>query len=228
MASSIDGIPPVADQDANGNVTVHADFNDKLFVAGDKAGNGAAPSAGHDAKRKINVVARISSGRTAGAEEEALGMFVYNGPHPSQSGSQPQPLMEAALSPEAAVARSMTIQGQLKGAKQLGDAMVFFDTNGNRQTVQGLKQVGKATFYQAGTVWVQDGFDFKADAKKLIKIKPFSPAYFDLLKAVPDLAPVLALGDIIYLRHQGHQIVITDEGVEALDAAILTRIQKPA
>ncbi len=231
MASSIDGIPPIVDEDANGNVTVHADFGDNFPIAPDKAGNraqvlsekalvpvGDANGNGFDVNGYAPAVDGGENGQTN----------YHYGASTLQVARAPRAKIQAELSPEAAVARSMTIQGQLKGAEQLGDAMVFFDTNGNRQTVQGLKQVGKATFYQAGLVWVQDGFDFKADEKKLIKIKPFSPAYFDLLKAVPDLAPVLALGDIIYLHHQGHQIVITDEGVEALDAELLAKIQKPA
>ena len=119
----------------------------------------------------------------------------------------------------AAVGQSMTIQGQLKEAETLGDALVYFDARGQRQTVRGIQQVGKINFYQTGAVWVQDGYDFEVKDEDVLKIKPFSTAYFELLNALPDLSAALALGDSVYLRHKGQQIVITDDGMETLEAA---------
>ncbi len=131
------------------------------------------------------------------------------------------------VSGAAAVGRSMTIQGQLKEAKQLGDSMVFFDSMGRQQVARGVQRVGKTSFYQVGPAWVQAGFDFKAKEKAILKIKPFSQAYFDLLKALPELSKSLALGDLLYLHHRGHHIVVVEDGLDQITKKQLNALKKP-
>lgn len=131
------------------------------------------------------------------------------------------------VSGAAAVGRSMTIQGQLKEAKQVGDSMVFFDSMGRQQVARGVQQVGKTSFYQVGPAWVQAGFDFKAKDTAILKIKPFSQAYFDLLKALPELSKSLALGDLLYLHHRGHQIVVVEDGLDQITKKQLKALKKP-
>ena len=131
-----------------------------------------------------------------------------------------------AMGGAAAVGQSMTVQSQLKGAETLGDSLVFFDSFGERQVVQGVQQVGEANYYQVGNAWVQDGFDFEIEEDKTITIKPYSQAYFDLLGTLPNLSAALSQGDHLYLHLKGQQIVIAEDGLETLTAKLLDALKK--
>lgn len=157
-------------------------------------------------------------------QSDSIRVYAQLGPHPG-NGMMGMGMGGAGTTGAAAVGQSMTVQNQLKEARQLGDALVFYDYQGNRQTVQSVQQVGKTNFYQVGDAWVQDGYDFKIAEDKIVKIKPFSQAYFDLVKAVPELSPWMALGNHLYLNYKGHQIAVVEGGLETIERSQIEAIQ---
>ena len=59
-----------------------------------------------------------------------------------------------------------------------------------------------------------------------IKIKPFSKVYFDLMKELPDLRAVFALGDRVIVVGRDRAIHLADDGVESLTAQAFASVVK--
>lgn len=71
--------------------------------------------------------------------------------------------------------------------------------------ITGVKQIANKTFYFKNNVWVDNDY---APEQKLIKVKQFSEAYFQLSRALPKTNQYLALGNdvIINIGQQSFQI----------------------
>jgi Ca-activated chloride channel family protein len=59
-----------------------------------------------------------------------------------------------------------------------------------------------------------------------IKIKPFSTVYFDLMKELPELRAVFALGDRVIVVGRDRAIQLADDGVESMTAQALSALTK--
>ena len=59
-----------------------------------------------------------------------------------------------------------------------------------------------------------------------MKIKPFSPAYFAVLDALPDLRAAFAVGDKVLVSGRHIAIEVTPEGAESLGAAELRSLKE--
>jgi len=59
-----------------------------------------------------------------------------------------------------------------------------------------------------------------------IKIKPFSTVYFDLMKELPDLRAVFAIGDRLIVVGRDRAIELSDDGVETMTAQSLSALTK--
>ncbi len=88
---------------------------------------------------------------------------------------------------------------------------------------QGYQQVAQRTFYQDGEMWVDT--TWQKDARTL-QVKAFSQAYFDLLRARPDLAPYLALGEKVQVQLTTVAVQVGPEGLDTLTAAQLEELKK--
>lgn len=88
---------------------------------------------------------------------------------------------------------------------------------------QGYQQVAKRTFYQDGETWVDT--TWRPDTR-IIQVKAFSQAYFDLLKARPDLAPYLAIGEKVQVQLANVGLQVGPEGLASLSAEQLEELKK--
>jgi Ca-activated chloride channel family protein len=80
-----------------------------------------------------------------------------------------------------------------------------------------LRQVGNATYFRYGGLWVDDRF---APDAEVTKIKFGSDAYFALLSAKPELAETFKLGNaLVLVTAAGKAVVIGAEGEETLTDA---------
>ena len=92
---------------------------------------------------------------------------------------------------------------------------------------QGYQQVAQRTFYQDGETWVDTSWQQGAQqGTKILQVKAFSQAYFDLLKARPDLAPYLALSDRVQVQLTKVGVQVGPEGLETLTAEQLEELKK--
>ena len=72
-----------------------------------------------------------------------------------------------------------------------------------------LRRIGGRLFVQQGAVWT----DARHQASfHTYEVAPFSPAYFELVRALPELAPFLSLGDQVLVAGRGASIKVTAGG----------------
>lgn len=88
---------------------------------------------------------------------------------------------------------------------------------------QSYQLVGGRTFFRNGEQWVDANWK---QPQKVLKIKAFSAAYFDLLRARPDLATALAVGPQVQLQMTTLGLEIGPDGLETLTADQLEELKK--
>jgi hypothetical protein len=85
------------------------------------------------------------------------------------------------------------------------------------------RRVGDRMFVLLDSTWVDNRYN---DSIPVTKIKPFSAVYFELLKSLPALKPVFALGNSVLVAGKGVAIRLEETGVEQLSSAQLSAIVK--
>jgi Ca-activated chloride channel family protein len=73
-----------------------------------------------------------------------------------------------------------------------------------------LRNVGQRSFAQNGRAWVDVNFD----AQRVVKVKAFSPAYFQLANAHPRMAQYLSVGDTVTVALKTTAIQVDAAGQE--------------
>jgi hypothetical protein len=82
---------------------------------------------------------------------------------------------------------------------------------------------GDHLFHPRNGTWIDDAFK---DGTKIVKIKPFSPAYFKVLDAIPELRESFAVGQKVLVTGKHIAIEISDAGVEKLGDAELRSLKE--
>jgi Ca-activated chloride channel family protein len=134
----------------------------------------------------------------------------------SRSGPPPAVAPVSAQSAQFEAARAAADQRSMKTTATLDAARREMSD----QTQE--RQVGDRTFRFQNDVWT----DARASGtKREVTVKAFSQAYFDLLKQIPELAKLAAVGDQVTMIGRG--VVVSfrgTTGVETLTASELARI----
>jgi hypothetical protein len=65
-----------------------------------------------------------------------------------------------------------------------------------------------------------------ADSVRVIRVQPFSDAYFALTRRLPELAPLFALGERVRVHGRRVAIEVTAKGVTTLDTAALEAVAR--
>ncbi len=130
--------------------------------------------------------------------------------------------MGAAASPQATApatanearfeaARASAAQRE---AKSVGE-MDVLEKRADRQ------RVGERLFALVNGVWTDTRH---TPTLRTVQVKPFSPAYFELVQRLPDLGPVFALGDKVIVAGRGVAIELTATGAERMSAQDLAAL----
>jgi Ca-activated chloride channel family protein len=93
----------------------------------------------------------------------------------------------------------------------------------DQKDVSTTKRVGSRVFALHDGVWIDTA---KSDSARTVKVKPFSPAYFQLIDAIPELRDVFALGDKVIVAVRGVAVEVTESGAEKISDADLKAIQE--
>jgi Ca-activated chloride channel family protein len=83
-----------------------------------------------------------------------------------------------------------------------------------------VSNAGGKTFYRENEKWAEADRD---DKKPVVKIKPFSPAYFAMLKAKPEFGKYTALGKQVSFDAGKVTVEIAEDGKETLTREELNR-----
>ncbi len=77
----------------------------------------------------------------------------------------------------------------------------------------GTRTVGNRLFRLDGGVWKDAAL---TPSLRVVRVKPFSALYFDLMKRVEQLGPVFALGERVIVAGKGVAIELAPDGLERL------------
>ncbi len=118
-----------------------------------------------------------------------------------------------------AVENSELVQEQLQNAQSMStqNRIVTYGDQGGKsiQQIRGVRYVGNQAFFQEGPNWISTQYDAK-EKKKVIQVKPYSEAYFQLANISKDVSNILALGSNISFVQNGFMVEITEKGLEKL------------
>ncbi|MEO8578508.1 MAG: hypothetical protein ABI556_17480, partial [Gemmatimonadales bacterium] len=87
---------------------------------------------------------------------------------------------------------------------------------------ESTRRVGQRSFRLSGEKWIDSR---PLDSLKVIKVRPFSEAWFKLIEAIPELKEVFALGDKVLVAGRETAIETNPDGKEALSDSELRTIQ---
>ena len=86
-----------------------------------------------------------------------------------------------------------------------------------------IRRVDARTFVLRDGVWTDERYQSSMHSTR---IKPFSKAYFDLLRVLPELRSVFALGDRVIVAGRTQAIVLSTAGVDTLTDSALTALAR--
>ncbi|MEW6685594.1 MAG: VIT domain-containing protein [Candidatus Edwardsbacteria bacterium] len=89
---------------------------------------------------------------------------------------------------------------------------VYFDASGQRQEIKGVSQIGQKTFFNKKGNWVDN--EFLENKQKIIQVKRFSKAYFQLLGKDKNIGQYLALGENVLFNVGRNSVQIGEVGKE--------------
>jgi Ca-activated chloride channel family protein len=125
----------------------------------------------------------------------------------------------APAAPRAAM-KTQTGGGAVHAAQSVQLMKEGAQVQGQFQTYQ---TVGRRTFFRDSEWWTDSAWK---PQQKVLKVKAFSQAYFDLIKARPELAQYLALGPQVQVQMSTLGLQVGPEGLDTLTPEQLDEIKK--
>jgi Ca-activated chloride channel family protein len=123
------------------------------------------------------------------------------------------PAMQAfAAAKEASVARAATSLAQVE----------LDSTATARKSEKKVAQSDGRTFWRRDSVWVDSRW---RDGMRVVRVKPYSTAYFALLGAVPELKSAFAVGEVVRVAGRAVAIEVAGDGVEKLSDAEVASVR---
>jgi hypothetical protein len=110
----------------------------------------------------------------------------------------------------------VTVEGTLSPREKVGSTV-----SGDR--VDAAVRGGDHLFAHSNGRWTDVGF---RKGTKIVKIKPFSPAYFAALNAIPDLRTAFAVGDRVLVAGKHIAIEVSPDGADTLGDAELRSLKE--
>lgn len=141
----------------------------------------------------------------------------------SQSGS-PGPAAKFEAARAATEQRDAKSIGSLDKPMQLQEVVVTgMGVASPSEKVDAVKRAGDHLFAHRNGRWTDVGF---REGVKIVKIKPFSQAYFAVLDAIPDLRAAFAVGDKVLVSGKHIAIEVSPDGADTLGNAELRSLKE--
>jgi Ca-activated chloride channel family protein len=123
----------------------------------------------------------------------------------------PAPTPAAATGADA-VAKSRRDAAQLHAVTVEADAQMLDEMTRGRAGIAPTTRVGGRLFMLRDSVWTDLGHK---EGQRVVKVAPFSEAYFALLRALPELAKPATLGGKVLVAGSGVSVEIAPEGLDS-------------
>jgi Ca-activated chloride channel family protein len=130
-------------------------------------------------------------------------------------------VLQQVVTPQAAPAEAFRAAKQASAARA-ATSLVYEDSAAAPSAENKVRQAEGRTFWRRDSVWVDSRWH---DGMRVVRIKPYSAAYFALLEAVPDLRPALAVGDAVRVAGRAVAIEVAGDGVEQLTDAQVASVR---
>ena len=85
------------------------------------------------------------------------------------------------------------------------------------------KRVGGRLFVNRDSVWTDAGH---TGTVQVVDVAPFSPAWFALTRALPEIVPWLSAGDSVLIAGKRVSIRVTEKGLTSWPAGQLERVTR--
>jgi Ca-activated chloride channel family protein len=108
---------------------------------------------------------------------------------------------------------------ELRAARTLAQAEAVVSTAANAGITS--RRVGTRTFVLRDSVWTDAVFK---EGIRVVTVKPYSEAYFALVREIPDLAAAFALGERVLVRGTTVAVVVAPNGSEQLTKAEIASV----
>ena len=108
----------------------------------------------------------------------------------------------------ARASSSMMGAGSLAAADQAAEARMD-ELSGFAGARRNVRRVSGKLFVQIGNVWTDAGHQ---DSLRVVEVAPFSEAYFQLVRALPQIAPYLRTGDEVLIAGRRASVKLTATG----------------
>ncbi len=112
----------------------------------------------------------------------------------------------------AKASASMAGVTTLAAADHVAGARVAELSSGAPGGAPAVRRVGGRLFVQSDGVWTDAS---QRDSLKVVEVAPFSDAYFALVRALPEIAPCLGVGEQVIVAGRRASVKITATGLVA-------------
>jgi len=122
--------------------------------------------------------------------------------------------MNAANAPAAMQFEAAKVSSEQRAAISVAE----LDKDAARDQKESVRMAGNRTFTLKDSVWSESR---AADGLSVIRVKAYSAAYFGLVRELPELGPLFAVGERVRVVGRHVVIEIAPDGVSQLDAAAI-------
>ena len=134
----------------------------------------------------------------------------------------PAPMAQSGAGAFGAARRSADMMGARSLAAEEAVADASMDALASRRARAELRRVSGRLFVKRADVWTDASHQ---DSLRVVEVAPFSVAYFQLVRALPEIAPYLGLGGDVVVAGRRTSIKITASGASTwrdghLDAVV--------
>jgi len=180
------------------------------YLSAERHKHGANPEV-DDEIRQLGMRFGIPTELTSYLVQEPQHDLAFTGVAGGVSRVRAAPAMQAfAAAKEASVARAATSLAQVQ------------DDSIARKSEKKLVQSGSRTFWRQDSVWVDSRW---RDGMRVVRVQPYSAAYFALLDAVPELKSAFAVGEVVRVAGRAVAIEVAGDGVEKLSDAEVASVR---
>ena len=183
------------------------------YLSAERRRNGASPEIDDEIR---------SLGEKYGIPTELTSYLVLEPGMVANQGGRDLSRRVGAAAPEARVRRfeEAKAASAMRGAQTLSQADAAAAPALQNEGIIS-RRVGTRTFIMRDSVWTDARF---SEDTRVVKVQPYSEAYFALIRELPDLAGAFALGDRVLVRGTTVAIAVTPEGAQRMSAAEIKSI----
>jgi Ca-activated chloride channel family protein len=131
----------------------------------------------------------------------------------------PSPASATAATGSADRFEAAKLASEQRAVTNLAD----LDKSARRDAKDAVRMAGTRTFVQKDGVWTDTR---PGETLRVVKVKAYSTAYFDLVQRIPELGPLFAVGERVRVNGRAVAVEVSDDGLLQLNMAALDALAR--